>query len=337
MKLPKKKTVALGLLGFLVLGAGVLWGGVQYVKARFFAEHPNRLSIEGELSSVPFIWAENKYADYTERHGAILLPVTIDGIDHPLYMQFDTGSPSTFLRSGCVDSLAEKGAKFELYQEEDTMRVKRFELNLGQNRVVLDKGWVRPRNLTIDWEKPINIIGSIGADLLDQRVCAFDFPGQEIHLSKNIPEEWKTLGKFQSFRFPGRRVMLPATIDGTELELFYDSGCSPFGLLTSKYHCDRLRDRDAKVLSLDANRFGSAVPIHHHECTFDATFGDVSLPIRRVSYVDQYASAQSLFGRLVDGGFMGNHFLLESTLILDTTHNEFAIVKQSLASADDTP
>ncbi|XZE53618.1 hypothetical protein SH139x_005376 [Planctomycetaceae bacterium SH139] len=331
MKLPRKRTVAYIFLVFLIFVAVGIWGGFQYVTSRFFAEHPNRLTIAGELHPVPFQWVPTKYDNYVEEHGAIILPVTVPGVEKQLYMQLDTGSPSTFLRSGCLDSLAKKGVQFNLFEDDKaTTRVDEFNLKVGENAVVLRGGWVMTRDISIDWDKPVNIIGSIGADILDQRICAFDFPGETIHFFDHRTAELDALGVFRPFRFPGRRVMLPAEIDGTQMEMFYDSGCSPFGLFTSKHHYDRYADPEGDQISVGANRFGDSIPVHHSSCKLSVLFGDTKLRLRRVSYVDQYVPLQSLFGRFVDGGFMGNKFLLDSTMILDTQSNEFLIRAGSL-------
>lgn len=337
MKFPRKRTCAYVFGGLLLLVALGVWGGIRVVKARFFAETPNRLTIVGNLSTVPFEWATSRHDDYFEQHAAILLPVTIPGIDKQLYMQFDTGSPSSFLRSGCMESLAERGVEFELYTDDETTRVKHFEVDVGDNHVVLEDGWVVKRELFIDWEKPYNVIGSLGADFIDGRVCAFDFPARKLHLRKERTEEFKSLGTYEAFRFPGRRIMLPAKIRETEFELFYDSGCSPFGLFTSKYHYDCYADEDSEPLSLDINSFGNGIPVHHRSCSLDVTFGKTAVPIKRVSYVDQYSGMQSLFGGFIDGGFMGNKFLIDSTLILDVKAKEFLLVANSLETQVNEP
>lgn len=74
------------------------------------------------------------------------------------------------------------------------------------------------------------IIGTIGADFLDQKACEIDFPSFEIRLHASWPANL-SLDSFTPFKFKGRRIMLPATMDGVEMELFYDSGCSAFGFL----------------------------------------------------------------------------------------------------------
>ncbi|MFK7734866.1 MAG: hypothetical protein AB8B50_02495 [Pirellulaceae bacterium] len=335
MKFPRKRTLAYIAIGLLLFVAVSVWGGIQFVKSRFFAETPNRLSIVGDAASVPFEWATNRHEDYFEQHGAILLPVTVPGIEKQLYVQLDTGAPSSFLRSGCMESLAERGLEFELYTDDKTTRVKHFELDVGDSRVALDGGWVMKREIFIDWEEPYNVIGSLGADFIDGRVCAIDFPAKQLHLRKERTEEFNSLGKYETFRFPGRRILLPAQIQGKDCELLYDSGCSPFGLITSKYHFDRYADENTEALQLDLNAFGNGIPIHHQACSLEVSFGEAAVPIKRVSYVDKYSGMQSLFGGFIDGGFMGNKFLLESTLILDVKAKEFLLVQGSIESSAD--
>ncbi len=326
----RKKLLYVSATLVLLLSLGI-WGGYRYFKSRFFTETPNTLSITGELHTVPFTWVPETFSDdYTEPHSAILIPVTVPGVDKQLYMQFDTGSPYTFLRSGCLQSLQERGVDCDLFEKEGKPHVRKFELNVSGNRVVLEPGRIMPRDIGIDWDKPYNLIGSLGADFIDNTVCSIDFPAAEIRLSRERAESFDSLGRFAPFDFKARRVILPATIDGVDMQLFWDSGCSSFGLFTSKYHCENYARPNEAGIVFRANRFGDAVPVHHKPCDLIATFGDAKVPLRRVSYVEMYAGLQTVFGRFIDGGFLGNKSLTNSTLVLDTIANEFLIVNGSL-------
>jgi hypothetical protein len=327
MHRPRRKRLFYLFLGLLTLSGLGIWGGVQYAKRQFFRSSPNTLSIVGELHPVPFEWVSNGGPD-GEPHGAIIIPVTVPGVANKFYMQFDTGAPSTFFRSGCIESLGDVGVDFELYEEDDRTRVRRFELDVAGNQVVLNGGRIFSRNISIDWDNPkaVNVIGTIGADFLEQKICAIDFAAQELRLYQERPAELNELGQFAPFTFRGRRIMLPAEINGVSLEVFYDSGCSPFGLFTSKYHFDRYAVPDAVEIRFGANRFGDTVLVRHKPCALTVRFGNVELPLKRVSYVEQYVAAQSLFGRFINGGFLGNKCLTESTLNLDTKASEFLVV-----------
>ncbi|MFK7769861.1 MAG: hypothetical protein AB8B55_21815, partial [Mariniblastus sp.] len=206
--MPRKKTLAYVFLGLMVLSGVALFSGVQYLKYQFFNADPNTLTFNGELHSIPFEWVEVQFGDHVEPHYAMNVQVTIPGIPNKFYMQFDTGSPYTFFRSGAMDELRSHGADFELFERDDNTFVKKIELNIAANRVVLNSGKVNVRGATIDWDDPlaINIIGTIGADFLASKVVAIDFPAKRISLFEGRTPSLESLGGFTSFSFEGRRI-----------------------------------------------------------------------------------------------------------------------------------
>jgi len=334
-----KRKIIYVLLSLMLLGVLGSIGGVLYLKQQFFRDRPNALTFIGDLHTVPFEWSEKKYAAYTEPFNAMLIAVSVPGLSNRFYMQFDTGSPYTYFRSGCLESLRSRGIEFELIENAGNKLLKKFELNVAGNRVVFNSGQVMQRNIPIDWEDPdaINVIGSIGADFIDQKICAIDFPSREIRLYESRPDNLNSLGEFTPFRFPGRRIMLPAVVDGSRLDLLYDSGCSPFGLLTSKYHFKRYSDPGVAEINLDANRRGESIPVHHKPCDMTMKMGGAELTLARVSYVEMYGALQMTIGRFANlgglSGFLGNQGLTESTLILDTIANEFLVLPHALEKA----
>lgn len=168
-----KRKLLFSFAGLLIVMVAGGYGGVEYFKSGFFSERPNTLSIQGELRVVPFRWVSQKFgSDYSEPHSAILIPVTVPGLDNPFYMQFDTGCQTTFLRSGCLEQIHERGVECDLFELNGQPYVRNFELSVAGNQVVLEPGRVMRRDISIDWENPdaINIIGSIGTDFLDNVV-----------------------------------------------------------------------------------------------------------------------------------------------------------------------
>ena len=326
-----KRLLYVSLFLVLLAVAGT-FGAIEYAKYRLFSDTPNTLAFEGEFHSVPFEWSTDKSEGYDEPHAAILIPVSIPELPNKFYMQFDTGSADTYIRRSALKSLESRGINFEQIEIDEQLVLKEFELNVAGNRVVLKSGWIYGQNVPIDWENSdaINIIGSFGADFLDQKICQIDFPAQEIRLHRGRPESFDELGKFTPFKFNGRRIMLPANIDGSDVQVFYDSGCSPFGLLTSKYHYDRLTDPNEKEIAFGANRRGESIPIHHKSSDLQIRLGSTDLTLKRVSYAEMYNFLQSTVGRFIGGGFLGNKSLIESTLIIDTKANEFLVVQRSL-------
>lgn len=121
--------------------------------------------------------------------------------------------------------------------------------------------------------------------------------------------------------------MLPVEVQGKQLEFFYDSGCSAFGLLTSKNRYDNYSNEADKEIRYAANSFGTSIPVYHKTSSEPIEIGNATLSMRRVSYVDWHDRLQGFFSRFTKiGGWLGNKPFVDEVLILDTKMEEFLVV-----------
>ncbi|MEL6653551.1 MAG: hypothetical protein AAFQ87_22380, partial [Bacteroidota bacterium] len=250
-------------------------------------------------------------------------PAVID--DEPVELFYDSGSsaiPSLeALGRAYEDSLIDKA----LYLKEVTLKLAGNELQFSLLRV-LNEG--QEWNIA-DTINPIRL-GTIGADLLADRVSIIDFAGQKLHLFDERPSEMQGL-TFSEFDFQGRRFMLPAVIDDEPVELFYDSGSSAFGLLTSKNRFDAYTDPAEPEITYDANSHGNSIPVFHRRSDEEMIIGGKTLSLKRISYVQWNDEWQGFFSRFTSiGGWMGNKPFTESALVLDTKTGEFAVAPAPL-------
>ena len=124
--------------------------------------------------------------------------------------------------------------------------------------------------------------------------------------------------------------MLPTKINNKKLELFYDSGASAFGIITTKNRYNKMTSKSTEETSYDANSWGSFMPICSKNTDITMEMGKTRLDLERVSYVNMYAPYQkfiSPFTRI--GGWLGNRPFTESVLILDTIEEEFVVMENS--------
>ena len=332
MKKKTRKRILVALLALFVFAVAGVFGGLAYFKHTWFRDTPNTLTVEGNSLSVPIRWSARRYAGHVEPREAMLLPVSIPGFDNTFSMQFDTGAPSTFLRSGAVNALKERGCEIETYEEDGDTYFREFQLSVGGSNVTMKAGSVSRSRGGIDWDNTeANSIGTIGSDFIDQRVCVIDFTTMELRLYKDRPQSFSALGTFTPFDFKGRKIVMPVTFDGASENVIYDSGCSSFGLLTSNHYYDHYSDANEPEIALNVNRHGSPVFIHHRRSELTATFGDTELPLKRISYANLYPTVQALVGRFSSYagfiGVLGNETLTESTLILDGKSQEYLVIK----------
>ena len=329
------------LYSLLVILIVILIGmayGIKYFNNLWFEERPNHLKIEIEDEHVHFNWGQKKYGDYVEEHDAILIPVKIKDLPHRFYVQFDTGTPNTVLAGNTLKNLMQLQPDLSISEKSEMQYLNHLEFTLGGSVISADsiqimENYGQSFELT-DTTSRIKL-GSIGADFLVDRISIIDFENQTIQFLDQKPSWIKSLS-FHPFSFEGRRLMLPTTIGDKKLKLFYDSGSSAFGLITSKNRYDASSNPDEKEIRYSANSWGNSLVVIHKETDEEIEIGGENLPLKRISYVDIYANFQRFmipFTRI--GGWLGNKPFTNSVLIIDTRNEEFTVTKSLNSTAFD--
>jgi hypothetical protein len=256
-------------------------------------------------------------------HGAMLLPVQIEGTsDARLYMQFDVGSPSTVLYSGKWRDIAARRA--EPYAE----RVGVLRFRLGNLDVTAREVAVIARESDgVDWSgKKVEVIGTIGSDLIDGRVVVLDFAKDSVRFAQSRESLAAPGLTYRPFQFQGRRILLPATFEGKETQVMYDSGSSAFAWLTNESTFKRLANPGAKVETYPVRSWGNVLTAHTVATDVEVTIGGITQPVRELSHIEGMGvlqqAAVSMSGL---GGMVGNKLFLGRKLILDTGRLEFAV------------
>lgn len=320
--------VLLGIVVVVSIGATVI---VSKFNNRFFKDKPNYLAYSYSSETIRFQWARQQFEDHLEPHSAVMMPVIIDGIPRKFYFQFDTGAPHSLIYGKPLASLIAHGANFKAEGKKGARMAKNIRLSLGGSPVDISSiAILEDYGEPIDWQDTAKTIrlGTIGSDFIDGKVVVIDFKQQNVKIYEDRPEWMSSLSGFTPFEYQGRRLMLPVEIEGRKRQLLYDSGCSAFGLITSKHRFKKYSDKNAKELTYDANSWGAKWPIHHKASETMLDIGGNDIPLRRISYVDLYGNWQRFmtpFTRI--GGFLGNKPFIGNTLILDTRKEEFLVLK----------
>ena len=316
------------LLILIILGCTGLYIGTKFYKDKFFTAAENRISIERNEGSFSFEWAPTDFDGEIEPHGAIYFPVQIKGDDRKFVMQWDCGAPSTIFYQPALFSIYQNDAIPDTVQRGNNSYLKDFEFSVGEN-IDLRISYSR----LLDYGEPIDftdstgvfLIGTIGADFIDGQVFAMNFKTQEVTLS-NDRSEYSDLA-FSPFEYVGRRILLPSSIANTNALLFYDSGTSPFGLITTRNKFKVYGDPNAPDKVYKINSWGTKVLCHNKSSSTPIAIGGSVVEMNRVSFFKWKNAFQSFFMAFSDiKGLLGNKALLNSTLILDTQKSEFAVV-----------
>ena len=198
--------ILLVLLSLLIIVFSI---GIRKFNTVLFKEKPNYLTYTSEEKAIEFRWVDDSIGNYVETKAAIIIPLKIKGLSHKFYMQFDTGSPFTYIYGKDVESLKKMGLGFNIIVKDEVSYIENHEFVLGKNQInasmikILDNyGNSFDKNDTISNIK----IGTLGSDFLDNYITAIDFKNQNIQFYTERPDWMLNLSNFQSFDFKGRRI-----------------------------------------------------------------------------------------------------------------------------------
>jgi len=249
-----------------------------------------------KIDTIRMVWTDN--------HSALLLPVDIDGHPPTRYMQFDLGAAGTLFYKNALPGFT------------DTLR--NFSFRVGGMRFSLPAIPVKAAGA------PGRIIGTLGADFIDGRVVIFDYPHHRLLLADSLPASYSV--RWQPFYFPGRRVLLPATIGGKQTILYFDTGSSAYSLLTDSVTWARMAAKDAIATHTPVNSWGRTLVAHTVATGDSIGMAGLMLPLRQVSYISGASVAQEeQMKKMGMGGLIGNLLFMERVLVLDTRKQRFVL------------
>lgn len=293
-----------------------LAGGYFYFDKKF-SPPENYLKISGNAVNLPIKWISDGDNPCT----ALLLPVQIKGIEKTFYMQLDFGSPVTIFYKKSIQSVQEKFPKqiqFHHNQKEVPLSFSMKNLNVASEIFqVLDYG----KKVDFDNQETLNIIGTIGTDLLEKKTVILDF-------TKNLCsfQDYNIRKNFTLFEFKKRKLLLPAKIENRSLKLLYDSGTSGYELIVNKEEWQKYRTKNSKLKIEKGNSWGNALTVISSSANKEMEFGSVKLKISEVTYIEGVSKIQTfLMKRSGMQGMIGNKLFLNHKLIIDCKNERFKI------------
>lgn len=328
-----KKAILITLAVVILLLVSGLFFGSRFFNNLWFGTPPSKFSLETDFQPLQMQWGEETYGDYVEKHNIIKVPVRLAILpSHSFYFQLDTGAPTSMVYGNPLKVLREAGFEAARDTVDRQTYLSIMEILSGDSKIKLGMMVIRSDYGTAfqldDTTSEVNL-GTLGADFFGQYLTEIDFKNLKLQFYKK-PETWMTSANdFQPFGFKGRRFMLPCVINKKKYELFYDSGSSAFGLVTTKGRYEAYSDEFSPEISYEAGSWGNSIPIKHKETQQSMRMGGLELPLRRVSYIDMYSNLQGVISPFTPiGGWLGNKAFLDRSLIFDAPNEKFVIVRK---------
>lgn len=328
MKLFKKILTA--LLALVLIGGTISF---FYFKNKFLSAPPNELTVSNLGQPFDFKWEGYTHNGKHNPYGAMLIPVSIPGVDRTFYMQFDTGTPSTVLKYNPFLSINEK---YDNLIKIDTIDGKVRAINtlikVGTVNVKAASLGFVGMGKKINWSDStaVDIIGTVGNDFMENNPLIMDFKNNKITLLDSLNQDIAKESDYLPFTFDGRKIFLSATLNKEPASLWYDSGSSMFELIVEESTFWELAVPNAKKESFEIPSWGRKVPAHNIESNGEFQFGSVKIPLKTVTYMEWPNKMQAFVLKAANiggdlGGMTGNKLFVGKTLILDAPNLRYTV------------
>ena len=284
----------------------------------------------GQVYTIPIVWQGDSLGGTWNPHAALLLPVKLENSSLTFYMQLDLGSPySMFYR----DQLEKTGALASMSAGAATRTgdtIPEITLRIGTMTRIMSKVPVRSFTQAVNDAKGradrqrLLIIGTLGADIIDQHVVAFDYPHLRLTIADSLPASFPV--PKDRFYFTGGRLFFPVTIRQKQTLLYFDTGSSAFELLIDSAGWSQLADHKAQPVSYPVNSWGRTLSAHTINTPDSIGISSSYIPIHRVTYIEGADTSQiNTMKKMGIGGMTGNALFLDYLLILDTRRQLFSL------------
>lgn len=279
------------------------------------------------LQWIPFIWEGDTISGRYIEKAFLYVPVEIEDLPYDFTMQFDLGTYTSVFYGNSITP----------YLEESQSLVDKIDSTGMYRGVRLRMGAVEINNANIGHmnnfgEKiPVDSlhtgtpkhVGTIASDMVQGKILVIDYASQRLAIADCVPAEYEDLpaGKFELTDGP---VKLPFRIDGKEYKLMFDTGSSPFQLVTTKERALAISD-PAIVDSLSGPLWwGTEVAFCGLNVNKTIELGGQVLEDSKV-YYEKNGLWDGVYKSLDVWGITGNAYFYDRILILDYKNKVFRV------------
>lgn len=275
--------------------------------------------------------------------GAVMLPFTLDAVPHRFTGQFDSGATTTAIYENSFAPFMERYDRVEwrldsthtsYFNGVPCHRFKRTfdflmdSVSVKGDNVLFYSGYGDPVPAdSIDTPLPKHIC-TIALDLFDSRILIIDYPNTRIGLAETIPGVWEERVDYMPMEYDGLRhsIYLPVTIDGVERKVWFDTGSSPLGLVSSSGNVAKVASQQSAD-SLTGPSWGQNMTLKNYIPEVKISLGGHDLSH---STVTSCPLETSFFDALGIWGIMGNRYFYDKAVVIDFPNRKFGIIDGGL-------
>ncbi len=281
------------------------------------------------LEWIPFNWVGDTISGKYIEKAFIYIPVKIEDLPGNFTMQLDLGASKTVFYGNTI----------EPYLKEFPSLANKYKIPLFYN-ISLQMGPVELNGIDVGYynnfgkeipkdslnSKTPKHIGTIASDIFRNKVLVIDYKSCRFAMSDSIPIEYKDLPA-EEFELTNGITKLPFRINGKDCKLMFDTGSSPFQLVTSKERALEISDPLITDSLSGPLWWGQEITFYGLEVNKSIEFGGQVLKHGKVYYCKN-GDWDNIYNSLNIWGITGNAYFFENTMIIDYKNKLFRIKQE---------
>lgn len=279
------------------------------------------------LEWIPFNWKGDTISGKYIEKAYVYIPVKREDLPYDFTMQFDLGTYNTVFY----------GNSFTPYLEECTSLANKLD-TIGMFRnVSLQMGVVQFNDANVVYRmdfgeklpkdslhsKTPKHIGTIAADMFQDKILVIDYKSCRLAVSDSLPTEYKDLPA-EKFDLVDGIMKLPFRVNGKDCKLMFDTGSSPFQLVTTK---ERALEISNSVITDSLSGplwWGKEMSIYGFEVNKPIEFGGKA-PEKSMVYYVKDGLWDNIYNSLDVWGITGNAYFFDNIVIIDYKNKLFRV------------
>ncbi|WP_130736350.1 hypothetical protein [Flavobacterium sp. J27] len=292
MKLIKKILLSIFFLFVITLVVGYFYFDNK------FTPDANYLSVKNESGKIPIEWT-------SKDKKALLLPIHFQNDTTTYFLQFDTGSPYTLFYKNAILNISAITREEKIASS--TFKIGQCEVSSNTFKMINFR----------EQDKNSKLIGTLGADILEDRKTLIDFKNNSLYLNvKEAPK--KNEDQLFDFKFKKRKIIIPAILDNQNENFLYDTGTSGYELLTTRENWEKLKLPNSIVTTEKGKSWDNVLTTYSARANQRIIFRQHSLALTEVTYVHGFSKTQYYLMKFSGmSGMLGNKIFLEHSIFID--------------------
>ncbi len=320
------KIIGVPILAFVIVGG---YGYYSY-KTKFGRwDVINSSPRDSTISWAKFEWNNEFLGKRYVKRISMNIPAKIEGLPYNLTFQFDIGSNYTKIYENPLksiyqaDEIRENRVKNPIEFWHKIGTIKDISIRFGNYKftskntfVMKNHGDFIPKGNIIKGDT-IHI-GTIGADMFQNKVLIIDYPNQRFAILDEIPNEYRTDLIDIEMKKNGMPI-LPMKIKGKTYRIGFDNGSSIFPIICLEKNTSKFSS------NLDTDTLKISSWGVQHDVTGKMITDTFELAGQKYSNVKVYTNHAGLGTGSSTDGNTGNALFWDKTIIIDYKHKKFGV------------